>query len=123
MIGYTTLGTNDLPRAIEFYDALLGELGAKQIMGDDRIVVWGTDGRGMVAVCKPHDGKSASVGNGVMIALAAGSRDVVQKIYDKALSLGGSDEGPPGERGGGPFYGGYFRDLDGNKFVAFCMGK
>ncbi len=122
MIGYTTLGTNDLPRAIEFYDALLGEMGGKQFINDGRIVVWGKEPAGMVALCKPYDGKTASVGNGVMIALNAGSREMVDKLYNKAITLGGSDEGPPGPRGDDGFYGGYFRDLDGNKFVAFHMG-
>ncbi len=122
MIGYITLGTNDLPRATEFYDALLSEIDAKRIMEDEgRMIVWGTGSSGMVALCKPYDGNAATVGNGVMVALNAGSKDMVHKIYDKAIALGGADEGPPGPRSGA-FYGGYFRDPDGNKLVAFYMG-
>ena len=37
MIGYTTIGVNDMERAVAFYDALLGEVGAKQTFGMDRI--------------------------------------------------------------------------------------
>jgi len=123
MVGYVTLGTNDLARAVSFYDALLGELGAKQLMNDGRIVIWGRDmGPGMLAVCTPYDENEATVGNGVMVALAGETQDGVNRIHAKAMELGASDEGAPGPRGDGPFYGGYFRDLDGNKLCAFCFG-
>jgi len=122
MIGYTTLGTNDLPRATAFYDEVFGLLGAKRLMEFDRGLAWGVgmDKPGF-AVMKPFDGQPASVGNGVMIALAMPSRELVDAVHAKALALGGRDEGAPGLRGGG-FYAGYFRDLDGNKINAFCMG-
>jgi predicted lactoylglutathione lyase len=123
MVGYVTLGSNDLERAVSFYDALLGELGAKQFMNDGRMVIWGRDmGVGMLAVCTPYDEGRASVGNGVMVALTAEAREGVDRLHAKALELGGSDEGAPGPRGDGGFYGGYFRDLDGNKLCAFCFG-
>ncbi len=119
MIAYTTIGTNDLDRAAKFYDALLGELGAKRTMEMDRMVIWGTaPGSPMFAVCKPFDGNSASAGNGVMVALAASSAEQVSAVYNKALELGGKDEGAPGERMPGMTIG-YFRDLDGNKLNAF----
>jgi catechol 2,3-dioxygenase-like lactoylglutathione lyase family enzyme len=121
MIGYVTIGTNDFARAAEFYDALLGSIGAKRTMDFDTFVVWST-GRGPgVALAKPYDGKPATVGNGVMVALTANSKEQVDAIYDKAISLGATDEGKPGPRGEG-FYAGYFRDLDGNKLNAFFMG-
>lgn len=124
MIGYVTLGTNDMEKAKSFYDALLGEIGAKRAMDMDRIVLWAKQpGTPMLAVCKPFDETKASVGNGVMVGIAAESKEEVNKIYAKALELGGTDEGPPGPRGDdGGFYGGYFRDLDGNKLVAFIFG-
>jgi predicted lactoylglutathione lyase len=123
MIGYTTVGTNDFPRAARFYDALLGELGGKRAMefGDSFIAWAAAPGQPMFALAKPYDKKSATVGNGVMIALAARSKEHVDAIYRKALELGGTDEGPPGPRGDG-FYAGYFRDLDGNKLNAFFIG-
>jgi predicted lactoylglutathione lyase len=121
MIGYVTLGTNDFPRAAKFYDELLGSMGAKRTMDFKTFVVWST-GRGPgVALTKPYDGKAATVGNGMMVALAAKSKEQVDAIYAKALSLGATDEGKPGPRGEG-FYAGYFRDLDGNKLNAFFMG-
>ena len=70
---------------------------------------------------KPFDGSPASVGNGVMVALAAKDKDQVHRLYDLALANGGVDEGAPGPRGEG-FYAGYFRDPDGNKLNAFVMG-
>jgi catechol 2,3-dioxygenase-like lactoylglutathione lyase family enzyme len=122
MVGYVTLGTNDLPRAAAFYDALLGELGAKQVMNDGRIAIWARDTSGMLAVCTPYDGARATVGNGVMVALAGGDADGVRRLYARARELGASDEGEPGPRGDAGFYGGYFRDLDGNKLCVFCFG-
>lgn len=124
MIGYVTLGTNNLERAASFYDELLAEIGAKRVMTDDRMLGWGTSSNGaMFSVIKPYDGNSATVGNGVMIALNVETPDNVEKIYAKALALGAIDEGHPHDRGSSMgFYGGYFRDLDGNKLVAYCLG-
>jgi predicted lactoylglutathione lyase len=122
MIGYVTLGTNDIARAARFYDALLAELGAKRAMEAESFIAWGTaPAAAMLAVIKPFDKNPASVGNGVMVALAASSKAQVDAIHRKALELGGRDEGAPGPRGDG-FYAGYFRDLDGNKLNAFFMG-
>jgi catechol 2,3-dioxygenase-like lactoylglutathione lyase family enzyme len=122
MIGYVTLGTNDLPRAAAFYDALLAEFGARRLMEYPRGYVWGTDpDKPGLSVVKPFDGKPATVGNGVMVALGVDSHAKVDLVYKKALELGGTDEGPAGPRGDG-FYAGYFRDLDGNKLSVFCAG-
>ena len=121
MVGYVTLGTNDFARATRFYDALLAEVGAKRLMELESFVVWGTGPAGMLAITPPFDKKPATVGNGVMVALAAASKAQVDAIHRKALELGGTDEGPPGPRGDG-FYAGYFRDLDGNKLNAYFMG-
>ncbi|HEX4894948.1 MAG TPA: VOC family protein [Solimonas sp.] len=123
MIGYVTLGTNDFARAAAFYDALLAELGAKRTMEFDGFIVWGTSPTGAaLAITQPFDGKAATVGNGVMVALAAKNRDQVKAVYDKALALGATDEGKPGPRGDSGFYAAYFRDRDGNKLNAFCFG-
>ena len=122
MIGYVTLGTNDLPRAAAFYDALLGEQGASRLIETERYIFWGVSmQQPSVCLIKPFNGEPATVGNGHMVALVMNSRDKVDSLHAKALALGGSDEGAPGERGDG-FYAGYFRDLDGHKLNAFCMG-
>jgi catechol 2,3-dioxygenase-like lactoylglutathione lyase family enzyme len=122
MIGYVTLGTNDFDRATKFYDALLGSLGAKRFLEMERFIAWSVaPNLPAVSVCKPYDGKEASVGNGMMVALAMPSREAVDTLYKKAIELGASDEGAPGQRMEG-FYAGYFRDLDGNKLNAFFMG-
>ena len=121
MIGYVTLGTNDLERAAAFYDELLAVLGAKRLMEDGQFIAWSVKpGAPGVAATKPFDGNAASVGNGTMVALQAASPDQVKALHAKALELGGTDEGAPGPRVEG-FYAGYFRDLDGNKLNAFCM--
>jgi predicted lactoylglutathione lyase len=122
MIGYVTLGTNDLPRAAAFYDALLAEIGAKRLMEIDRGIIWGVAmDMPSLGILKPFDGNPATVGNGVMVALAVDSREKVARVHKKALELGGQDEGPVGPRGEG-FFAGYFRDLDGNKLDVFCIG-
>lgn len=122
MIGYTTLGTNDLPRATAFYDELFAVIGGKRIMDFGRGYAWGAaPDKPAFAVMKPFDGHPACVGNGVMVALVVDSQDKVKALHAKALALGGKDEGAPGPRGEG-FYAAYFRDLDGNKLNAFCLG-
>ena len=121
MIGYVTVGTNDLQRATAFYDELFALIGAGRFMEDDSFVAWATsaDTPGFAA-SKPFDGNPATVGNGTMVALAVNSKERVHTVYDKAIELGGADEGAPGERGEG-FYAGYFRDLDGNKLNVFSL--
>ncbi len=122
MIGYITLGTSDLKRAATFYDALLAEVGAKRYMESERFVAWAVrPDLPALGVIVPFDGRAATPGNGTMVALAADSTDVVDRVHRRAMSLGAKDEGAPGTRGQG-FYAGYFRDLDGNKFNVFFMG-
>jgi catechol 2,3-dioxygenase-like lactoylglutathione lyase family enzyme len=122
MIGYVTLGTNDIARAAQFYDAIAADMSTGRMMEADNYIAWGTPGGGAgVAVMRPFDGNAASVGNGVMVALEAKDEAQVQRLYEIALANGGTCEGAPGLRGGG-FYAGYFRDPDGNKLNAFVMG-
>ena len=121
MLGYTTIGVNDLPRAEKFYDALLGELGAKQLFGMDRIKFYGTSpSAAMLAICIPYDQGEHNCGNGNMVAIPGGSREGVDKLYVKAMELGATDEGEPGERAP-VFYGAYVRDPDGNKLCFYEM--
>jgi catechol 2,3-dioxygenase-like lactoylglutathione lyase family enzyme len=124
MIGYVTLGTNDLPRAAAFYDELLGLLGARRFLEEPgTFIAWAVaPDKPAVSVTRPFDGQPATAGNGTMIALVVDSRDLVHQVYHKALELGGQDEGPPGLRMDG-FYAAYFRDLDGNKLNAFYTGE
>jgi catechol 2,3-dioxygenase-like lactoylglutathione lyase family enzyme len=121
MIGYVTIGTNDLDRAAGFYDEILSFFGGKRFMENERLVAWSAgENQPGVGICKPFDGNPASVGNGMMVSLMASSPEQVQSVHAKALELGGSDEGAPGQRMP-QFYGAYFRDLDGNKLCTFCM--
>lgn len=122
MIGYVTLGTNDLGRSARFYDAIAAEMGIGRMMeAEGQYIAWGKEGGGAgVAATKPFDGKAASVGNGTMVALEAADEAQVRRLHEVALENGGSDEGEPGLRGGG-FYAAYFRDPDGNKLNAYCM--
>ncbi len=122
MIGYVTLGTKDLAKAAEFYDAIAAELDTPRMMEFDGFIAWGKPGGGAgIGLTRPFDGNVATVGNGVMVALEAKDKEQVHRLHEIALAHGGSCEGPPGPRGEG-FYAGYFRDPDGNKLNAFIMG-
>lgn len=122
MVGYVTLGTNDIDRAAQFYDQLLSEVGGKRFMELETFIAWTASPTGAaLSVTKPFDGNAATVGNGVMVALRMDSTEKVDSFYRKAIELGATDEGAPGPRGDG-FYAGYFRDPDGNKLNAFFMG-
>ena len=121
MLGYVTVGVSDMERACDFYGALLEEERGKQLFGQDRIKFYGIGrGAGMLGFCIPYDQNDPAPGNGNMIAIPGGSREGVDKLYQKALQLGASDEGEPGERLP-VFYGAYVRDLDGNKLCFFEM--
>ncbi|MCJ7756406.1 MAG: VOC family protein [Thermoanaerobaculales bacterium] len=121
MIGYVTLGSNDVAKAADFYDELLSIIGAKRFMESEKFIAWSVSPKSpALSVTKPFDGNAATVGNGVMVALVTDSTDKVDALHALALELGGADEGAPGPRGDG-FYAAYFRDLDGNKLNAFCM--
>ncbi len=122
MIGYVTLGTNNFERAAAFYDALLAEIGGKRWMAGESFIAWAcAPDKPALGIIKPHNKLPATWGNGTMVALVVDSKDKVDRLYAKAIELGAVDEGKPGPRGEG-FYAGYFRDLDGNKLNAFCMG-
>jgi len=127
LIGYVTVGSNDLDKARAFYDSLMPVIGAKRIMEfGDNFTMYGTSmGRPGLAVCKPYNGNAATAGNGNMASIVVDSRPQVDALYARAMELGGTCEGPPGLRGDEgdqAFYGAYFRDLDGNKLAAFCIG-
>ncbi|MEH6384333.1 MAG: VOC family protein [Colwellia sp.] len=120
MIGYVTLGTNDLAKAVTFYDELFASIGAGRFLETDQFVAWTTaPEQAGLCVTKPFNEQPATFGNGVMVAIVLDSTDKVDAFYTKALELGATCEGKPGPRGLDGFYAGYFRDLDGNKLNAF----
>ena len=123
MMGYVTLGTNNLERAVAFYDELLATIGATRFLETEQFIAWSrSPEEAGISVTKPFDGKPATVGNGVMVAIMLHSPDEVDAFYHKALELGAICEGPAGPRGElEGFYAGYFRDLDGNKLNAFYL--
>lgn len=124
MIGYITLGTNNLAVAVNFYDQLFEMLGCKRVFEFERGVYYGRESM-EIGILKPFDGEPSTVGNGSMLALAAERREEVDRLHAKALSLGATSEGEPGLRGDSSigFYGAYFRDLDGNKLCVFNLSR
>lgn len=126
MISHFNLGSNDLAKAEVFYDGVLALLNGSQAAHYERSIYYTFgENSARLAINTPFDGNPATFGNGSMVALTANSRDQVDEVHAKALALGGSCEGEPGERGNSDYtiYGAYFRDPDGNKFGVFCMPK
>lgn len=126
MLAYSMVGTNDIDKARKFYGELLGELGAKELMvrPDGGAIFFGTaPGTPMFGICKPADGGDAKQGNGTMVAFGVKDPAQVKAMYEKAISLGATDEGEPGPRLDGMVSCGYVRDHDGNKLNFFCMGS
>jgi catechol 2,3-dioxygenase-like lactoylglutathione lyase family enzyme len=117
MIGYTTLGVSDMTAAKKFYSELLG---AKVLFDGGRIAMIGESmGKPMVAVCTPDNEDAPTPGNGVMVAFRGGSKDGVDAKYKKAIELGATCDGEPGQRIPDMFYGAYVKDPDGNKLCFF----
>ena len=123
MLGYVTLGTNNIDKARAFYGALLGELGMQELFDNARLYFYGSSPAGpFVVVGGPYDEQAASVGNGTMVALNCADNAKIDAMHAKALELGATCDGAPGERVPGVFYGAYVRDLDGNKLCFYKMG-
>ena len=122
MIGYTTVGTNQMAAAVAFYDQIFKEVGVQRLIDfGERGMAWGVSGdKPGFAVLRPYDGQPATVGNGTMVAMTFGTREAVNAMHAKATALGGRDEGAPGLREGN-FYAAYFRDLDGNKLCIYTI--
>ena len=122
MIGYSTIGVSDMERARAFYTELLADQGGKQLIDAGRIVFFGKGpGEPMLAICDPYDGNACAPGNGTMVAFAMDSKEEIDAMYEKAISLGATDEGAPGQRIPDRFYGAYVRDHDGNKLCFFIF--
>jgi catechol 2,3-dioxygenase-like lactoylglutathione lyase family enzyme len=123
MIGYVTIGVCDMEKAKAFYTELLADLGANVMMDMGRIAFIGNgQGQPMLSICVPYDESDPHPGNGNMVAIDPGSKELVDKLYAKALELGATDEGAPGQRIDDVFYGAYFRDPDGNKLAFYQFG-
>lgn len=123
MIGYVTIGVSDINRAKQFYSDLLADMGAKVLLDLERIAFIGKNmGSPMLAVCKPYNGEANHPGNGNMFAIQPGSKEKVDAFYKKAIELGATCDGEPGQRIPNQFYGAYVRDPDGNKLAFFHFG-
>jgi predicted lactoylglutathione lyase len=116
-MNYFVFGTNNMEAAVKFYDALFENTEMRQTFASERMTFWqGKDEDGAFAVAIPFDQNTATNGNGTMLGFSLDSEDEVTRLYNKAIELGGSCEGKPGQRG--PRFSAYVRDLDNNK-IAF----
>ena len=123
MIGYVTIGVTDMDKAKAFYGELLADLGATLLMDMGRIAFIGTGmDAPMLGICVPYNEADPSPGNGNMVAINPGSKEKVDEFYHKAIALGASSEGEPGQRIPDMFYGAYIRDADGNKMAFYHFG-
>ncbi|MFL2481271.1 MAG: VOC family protein [Gammaproteobacteria bacterium] len=122
LVGYVSVGTNDLERAKGFYNELFEDLNVSGFSPGPRGYFYQIEGgQSAFAVIKPENGNDATVGNGVMVSFPMDSKEQVDSMHAKAMSIGGSDEGAPGQRMD-TFYGAYARDLDGNKLCFYHLG-
>ena len=120
VVGFIMVGTNDLEKSSKFYDAILAHLGLKKVTITERYIGYGhssEDDGVKFYITKPHNKETATVGNGTMVALSAETKEAVDKFHKTALENGAVNEGEPGARSDGNYYG-YIRDLDGNKITA-----
>lgn len=123
MIGYATIGVSDMGKAKQFYTELLSEIDAKLLMDMGRLALIGRSmEEPMLAVCIPYDKEDPSPGNGNMIAIHPGSKELIDRLHAKALELGATSDGAPGVRIPDVFYGAYIRDPDGNKIAFYELG-
>ena len=123
VIGFVMVGTNDLEKSSNFYDSVLVHLNLKKVAITERYIGYGhssDDDNVKFYITKPHNKETATFGNGSMVALSADTKEAVDKFYKTALENGAADEGKPGIRSDGNYYG-YIRDLDGNKITARCV--
>ncbi|MEH3107711.1 MAG: VOC family protein [Sphingomonas fennica] len=125
MFSHVHLGSDDVPRAKLFYDAIMATLGGVESWKDqtrDRWF-WRRDGAFLI-VGTPLDEEAAQPGNGVTIGFAVDSPEQGDAWHAAGLAAGGTSvEGAPGirEQGGARRYLAYLRDPDGNKLCAFRM--
>jgi len=123
IIGFVMVGTNDLEKSSKFYDSILVHLGMKRVTVTERYIGYGhssEDSGAKFYITKPHNKENANAGNGTMVALSAETKEAVDKFHKAALENGAIDEGAPGLRSDGNYYG-YVRDHDGNKITARCV--
>jgi catechol 2,3-dioxygenase-like lactoylglutathione lyase family enzyme len=128
MLGYLTIGTNDIPRSARFYTAVLEPLGYEKAEQEDGVAYTLPDvpdrlnSPSALYVRKPYDGREATVGNGSMMAFRVPTRAQVRALHSAGVAAGGADEGAPGFRAqySKNFFVGYLRDPLGNKLALFC---
>ena len=125
MIGFVMVGTNNLDKAIKFYDALLATIELQRMVTNEKYAGYGLNEKPdeiEFYITNPVNKEKATFGNGTQITLLADNKEAVEKFYEIAISKGATDEGAPGVRKDGNYYG-YIRDLDGNKIAAKSILK
>lgn len=129
MLTYIMIGTNDLQRSVDFYDAIFNVLGySRQPAWTEGWAMWGDDDNPdegfSFCICPPFDGYTATAGNGTMFAFSADNAELVRRFHAAGLLAGGENEGDPGTRTayGPDFYVAYLRDPDGHKLACVYRG-
>ena len=120
MIGFVMVGTNNLDKAINFYDTLLNTIELERVITNEKYAGYASKNKTDEVefyVTNPVNQEKANFGNGTQISFLVKSKDLVNNFYNTGLKLGGKDEGAPGIRSGDYYC--YVRDLDGNKICAF----
>ena len=121
MIGFVMVGTNNLDKAVNFYDILLDAIELKRFVTNEKYAGYASKEKPEQVefyVTNPVNKDKATFGNGTQISFLVNSKDLVNNFYNTGIKLGGKDEGAPGIRSGDYYC--YLRDLDGNKICAFA---
>ena len=125
ILDFVMVGSNDYKKSSEFYDAILEPLKLKKIVITEKYIGYAHSSepdKAQFYVTDAVTGEPATFGNGTQITLLAESKEAVEKFYEIAISKGATDEGAPGVRKDGNYYG-YIRDLDVNKIAAKSVLK
>ena len=127
MLGFVTIGTNNIQESSKFYDVVLPLLGIKKDLTTERYIGYAkNDGIEKIEfyLMKPFNKKFANPGNGSMIAFLTKSRFEVDNFHKIAIEKGALNEGCPDLRpsDSGDYYS-YIRDAEGNKICAYCLSS
>ena len=121
MFSHIMVGANDVQESKVFYDAILGTLGCKPGVMDEKGRCFYFTKTGIFAITKPIDNQPACHGNGSTIGFAAENPEIADAWHAAGVENGGTScEEPPGVREGaaGKIYLAYLRDPSGNKICA-----
>ncbi len=118
MYSHMMVGSNDIQKSKQFYDATFKAIGGREGSVDPKGRLMYLHNNSAFLVTPPIDGQPATAGNGCTVGLAM-TPEQADAWHAAGVASGGTAiEDPPGERPGSGMYLAYLRDPDGNKLCA-----